>query len=158
MRGESAGSGSLPGKGTHKIVRILIVDNFLPWRQFVSSLFEKISGWQLVSEATSGLEGVQKAHEFLPDLVLLEVDLPELSGLETVRRIRQVTPDTKILMVSIYEDLEFAEAALRAGAHGYVCKTTAGRELVRAVEAVLRGRRFISSKLRDNIFAREAGL
>ncbi len=104
IRSESAGSGSLPSKGTRKIVRILIVDIFLPWRQFVSSLFERMSGWKLVSEAASGLEGVQKAHEFLPDLVLLDVDLPELSGLETARRIRQVTPDAKILFVSIYED------------------------------------------------------
>jgi DNA-binding NarL/FixJ family response regulator len=130
------------------IVRILVVDDFAPWRRFVSTFAQIEPGWQVIGEASDGLEAVQKAEELTPDLILLDISLPKLSGIEAARQIRKVAPNSKILFVSTYTSWEIAEGALDTGASGYVVKADAGNELAKAVEAVFHGKRYISSRLR----------
>jgi DNA-binding NarL/FixJ family response regulator len=125
------------------------VDDFAPWRRFVSTIAEIEPRWQVIGEASDGLEAVQKAEELRPDLILLDISLPKLSGIEVAKQICKVAPNSKILFVSTYASWEIAEGALDTGASGYVVKEDAGNELAKAVEAVFQGKRYISSRLRS---------
>jgi DNA-binding NarL/FixJ family response regulator len=125
--------------------RIILVDDFKPWRRFVASLLEENPDWQIVCEASDGLEAVQKAEELQPDLILLDISLPNLNGIEAAASIRKIAPGTKILFVSENRDSDIAAAALDAGGHGYLVKSDGATELLVAVETVLGGKRFISS-------------
>ena len=126
-------------------VRILVVDDFEPWRQQVCSILQTRPELRVVAEIADGLEAVQKAQELKPDLILLDIGLPNLDGLEAANRIRQVAPDTKILFLTQNSDKDMVRAALSTGAQGYVLKTDAGSELLPAVAGVLGGDDFVSS-------------
>jgi DNA-binding NarL/FixJ family response regulator len=128
-------------------VRILVVDDYTPFREFVCSTLAKSPDLQLVGEASDGLTAVQKAQELHPDLIVLDIGLPTLNGIEAARRIRAISPEPKILFVSQESSADVVREALSAGALGYVVKTQAGRELLAAVRAVLDGKQFISSVL-----------
>jgi DNA-binding NarL/FixJ family response regulator len=125
------------GQITHS-VRILLVDDFEPWRRFVASQLQKNPEWQIISEALDGLEAVQKAEEFQPDLIMLDIGLPKLNGIEATPSIRKVAPESKILFCSENRFPHVVAAALNAGGHGYVIKSATANELLVAVEAVLR--------------------
>ena len=103
---------------------------------------------QVISEASDGLEAVQKAQGLQPDLILLDIGLPKLNGIEAARRILQYAPETKILFMSQERSSDIVEEALRTGAGGYVVKSEATTDLLPAVEAVLRGKQFVSASLR----------
>ena len=105
----------------------------------------------IVAEATDGLEAVQKAEEFQPDLILFDVGLPKLNGIEAARRIRTVSPESKILFVSQESSADVVQEALRLGALGYVAKTQAGSDLLAAVEAIFQGGRFVSAGLAGHV-------
>jgi DNA-binding NarL/FixJ family response regulator len=129
-------------------VRILLVDDYEPFRRFVCSMLGKRPELQVVGEASDGLEAVRKAEELKPDLIILDIGLPNLNGIEAVRRIRKVSPESKILILSQESSTDVVEEALRSGALGYVVKTDARTELLAAMEAVRKGRQFVSSRLR----------
>ncbi len=130
-----------------RTVRFILVDDFKPWRRFVTALLQENPNWQIVCEASDGLEAVQKAEEFQPDLILLDISLPKLNGIEAAETIRKVAPESKILFLSENRDSDIAAAALSAGGHGYLVKSDGATELLVAVETVLHGKRFISSTL-----------
>jgi len=126
--------------------RVLVVDDFGAWRHFVCSTLQKQPGLRIVGEVSNGAEAVQKAEELEPDLIVLDIGLPTLNGIEAARRIRDKVPKSKILFFSQNPSWDMVEEALRTGL-GYVVKSDAGTELLPAVEAVLQGRRFLSSTL-----------
>jgi len=128
-------------------VRVLVVDDHEPFRRFICSTLGKSAELQIVSEVSDGLEAVHKAGELQPDLILLDIGLPNLNGIEAARRIREVSPTSKILFVSENRSRDIAEEALRTGASGYVVKSDAGSELLPAVKAVLQGKQFVSASL-----------
>jgi DNA-binding NarL/FixJ family response regulator len=128
-------------------IRVLVVDDFEPFRDFVSSTLKKLPEVRIIGEVSDGMEAVEKAQELRPDLILLDIGLPALNGIETARRIRELSPRSKILFVSASDSKEMVEAALRLGAHGYVLKSDAQRELIAAVESVVRGEQFVSATL-----------
>jgi DNA-binding NarL/FixJ family response regulator len=129
-------------------IQILLSDDFADWRRQVCLLLQPRPEWQVISEASDGLEAVQKAEELKPDIVLLDIGLPKLNGIEAARRIQQLSPSSKIIFLTQNKDLDIVWAALGTGALGYVRKTDARRELLPAVDAVLRGEQFISSSNR----------
>lgn len=104
--------------------------------------------FHMVGEVTDGLEAVQKAQELKPDLILLDITLPSLNGIEAASRIRQVVPSVKIIFLTQHRDVDTVRVALSTGAQGYVWKADAGRDLIPAIEAVLRGEQFVSSRLK----------
>jgi DNA-binding NarL/FixJ family response regulator len=100
---------------------------------------------QVICEVADGAEGVQKARELQPELILLDIGLPSLNGIEAARQIRKLSPNSKILFVSENRHSDVVEEALRLGALGYVVKSDAARDLLPAVEAVLQGKEFVSA-------------
>ncbi len=135
------------------IVRVLVVDDYEPFRRFICSMVGKRSEVQIVGEVSDGLEAVHQAEELEPDLILLDIGLPTLNGIEAARRIRKLSPQSKILFISQESSDDVAQEALSAGALGYVVKAHAGSELLAAVGAVLEDRQFISSGLSGHLFA-----
>lgn len=125
--------------------RILIVDDYAPWRRFLRSTLEKRTDLEVIGEVSDGLEAVKQAEALRPDLILLDIGLPTLNGIEAARQIRQVAPQTAILFLTQDSSPEVVEEALRLGL-GYVIKVNAA-ELLTAIDEVLHGRKFISSVL-----------
>ena len=135
-------------------IRALAVDDFEPFRRFVCSTLERIPDLQVIGEALDGLDAVQKAQELKPDLILLDIGLPNLNGLEAANCIRQVTPDAAIIFLTQNSDKELVRAALSTGAQGYVLKTDAGSELFTAVAGVLGGDDSVSGGIQGAILAK----
>ena len=122
-------------------IRILVVDDFEQWRQQVRSILETRPELCVIAEVADGLKAVQEAKELKPDLILLDIGLPNLDGLEAASRIRQVAPDAAIIFLTQNSDEETVQAAFRTGAQGYVLKAKASSELLPAIEQVLRNKR-----------------
>ena len=128
-------------------MRVLVVDDSLLFRRFVHRLLEQKQDFQLVGEAPGGPEAVQKAKELQPDLILLDIGLPQLNGIEAAKQIRQIAPGTKTLFLTLNNDADVIGAALDTGAKGYVLKSDAGTELWPAIEAVLENKQYVSRGL-----------
>jgi DNA-binding NarL/FixJ family response regulator len=127
--------------------RVLVVDDFEPFRRFICSTLRNRTEFQIIGEASDGLEAVYKSESLQPDLIVLDLALPTLNGIAAARRIRTVSPKSKILFVSQESSADVVQEALHVGALGYVVKARAGIELLAAVEAVRQGKRFISAAL-----------
>ncbi len=128
-------------------VRILVVDDFAPWRQQVCSMLGARPELRAIVEAADGLEAVQKARALQPDLVLLDIGLPKLNGIEVARQIGKLCPRSKILFISQENSGDVVQGALATGAKGYLLKIDARRELLTAINTILRGDPFVSSSL-----------
>lgn len=129
----------------------LTVDDSEPWRKFVCSTLQECSHLENIVEVSDGQDAVEKARELLPDLILMDLGLPKLNGIEAARQIRKLAPNSKILFLSANSSLDIVEEALRAGGSGYVVKSDARSELLSAVQAVLQGKGFVSSRLQGCI-------
>lgn len=125
--------------------RILVVDDFAPWRSFVSAALRKQPELLIIGEAADGPEAVQKAKELQPDVILLDIGLPTLNGIAAARQIRWVASKSKIIFLSQEHSTAMVQEALALGAWGYVVKTDAGSELLAAVNSVVRGEGFLGS-------------
>jgi DNA-binding NarL/FixJ family response regulator len=138
-------------------IRILITDDYAEWRRQVRSLLQARPEWQVIAEASDGLQAVEKAQGVNPDLILLDIGLPKFNGIEAARRIQQLSPSSKIIFLSQNNDLDIVRAALSAGARGYVRKTDVKKELIPAIDAVLRGEQFVSSSIKGCELTETAG-
>ena len=129
------------------MTRILIADDHEVVRQGVRVLLEANPGWSVCCEAATGREAVAKATEFHPDVVVLDIAMPELNGLEAARQIRRAVPTAKILVLTVHQIDQLAQEFIDAGVRGYLLKADAGRMLVDAVKMVLRGETFFTPRL-----------
>ena len=134
--------------------RILVVDDHDSWRRYLVSELQQNSQFQVIGEASDGLEAVQTAARLRPDLIVLDIGLPTLNGIEAARRIRTDSPDSKILFFSEHRAPEIAQAALATGGDGYVTKSDADSDLLPAIEAIIQGRVFISARFAGQGFER----
>src|SRR4051812_29915931 len=128
------------------VVRVLVVDDMEEWRRFVSSIL-RAEPFVIVGEASDGLMAVQLAAQKQPSVVLLDIGLPRLDGMKAGAMIRRIAPDAKIVFVSQELDPDIIRAAFQLGAWGYVLKSDAGRELVKAINTVVGGKNFVSFKV-----------
>ena len=126
-------------------IRVLVVDDFKPWRDYICSLLQTKLEFRVVAELANGLEAVQGAKELQPDLIVLDSNLPTLNGLDAARHIRLLASDSKIIFLAQNRDKDLIRAALSTGAQGYVLKNDAARELLTAVRKVLGGEHFVSN-------------
>jgi DNA-binding NarL/FixJ family response regulator len=126
-------------------IRVLVVDDYEPFRRVVCSRLESRPDLEVIGEASDGLEAVEKAQALKPDLILLDIGLPSLNGIEAAQRISRLIPTATILFVSQISDADVVQEALSSGAIGYVWKQDAGTDLLPGVEGALQGKRFVSS-------------
>jgi len=130
-------------------LRVLVVEDYEPFRRFISSTLQTRPDLQIVGEMSDGLEAVLQVQQLRPELILLDVGLPTLNGIEAARRIRALSPNSKILFVTQESSAELVQEAFRVGALGYVVKTQAGVDLLAAVESVCQSRRFVSQGMAE---------
>jgi CheY-like chemotaxis protein len=128
-------------------LKVLVVDDYEPICRLVCSILEK-ADFQVVGQASDGLEALQKAEELRPDLILLDIGLPKLNGMDAARRLLKLTPHAKILFLSQESSPDVVQEALNLGALGYVHKSRVHRELLSAIDSVLAGRQFMGSGLK----------
>jgi DNA-binding NarL/FixJ family response regulator len=134
-------------EGLLRPVDILVVEDFEPFRQWICSALRERPEFQHVSEASDGLEAIQKIEELRPNLILLDIGLPSLNGIRVAERARTIVPQAKLLFVTQESSPEIIEETFRVGGHGYVQKSRAHSDLLLAVEAVLADKRFVSTGL-----------
>ena len=127
--------------------RVLVVEDFEPFRRVLVSALAEVSGLEIVGEVSDGLEATQQAERLQPDLILLDIGLPTLNGIKAARRIHNLVPECKILFLSQESSVDVVDEAFNSGAQGYVVKAHAGSELLAALEAVRQGRQFIGHGL-----------
>lgn len=128
-------------------VRVLIVDDFEPWRSWLRSVLTAYDHLCVAGEVADGLEAVHRAQALQPELILLDIGLPSLNGIAAARQISKCAPVSKILFLSAQRSAEIVREAMLTGAAGYVRKADAGKDLLPAIKAVLRGEQFISDSL-----------
>lgn len=131
--------------------RILLVDDHEVVRRGLRALLETHPGWVVCGEAADGRTAVRLARSLVPHIVVMDLIMPELNGLEATRQILDKDRQVQILVLSMHESDQAVREVLAAGARGYVLKSDAGRDLVAAIEALLRGRPFFTSRVAANI-------
>jgi DNA-binding NarL/FixJ family response regulator len=130
-----------------RAARIVIADDHEMVRRGVVSTLGDVERWTVVAQADNGREAAALVEMHKPDVAILDLSMPELNGLDATRRILAVRPETCILILTAHESEQLVREVLNAGARGYVLKSDAGRILVRAVEALLEGQTFFTSKV-----------
>jgi DNA-binding NarL/FixJ family response regulator len=138
--------------GNQLVIRVLVVDDFAPWRDFVFERLRENHKLRIIGVASDGLEAVLKAQMLQPDLILLDIGLPKLDGIEAARRIRNAAPESKILFLSQESDLDVARAALSAGGYGYVVKAEAEDGLIGSIKAVMEEKRHVTCGVAGHSF------
>jgi DNA-binding NarL/FixJ family response regulator len=128
-------------------IRVLIADDHQLFRDGLKALLQSAPDAEVVGEAATGKEAVLLAAESQPDLILMDLQMPEIDGIEATRRIVQTSPHIKVLMVTMFEDDQSVFAAMRAGARGYVLKGAKHDEMLRAIRAVNSGEAIFSPSI-----------
>src|ERR1700721_4179303 len=129
------------------MLRILIADDHEVARQGIRALLEGHAGWEVCAEAKDGREAVEFANSVNPDLILLDIGMPNLNGLEAARQILASYPELPILILTMHDSDQVVREVLRAGARGFLLKSDAGRDLVAAVEALQMHRTFFTTRV-----------
>jgi DNA-binding NarL/FixJ family response regulator len=127
--------------------RILIADDHEVARRGIRAVLESHPGWEVCGEAKDGRETVELAGKLNPDIILLDIGMPNLNGLEAARQILAISPDAAILILTMHDSDHVVREVLRAGARGFLLKSDAGRDLVAAVEALQRQRTFFTTRV-----------
>jgi len=122
--------------------RLLIVDDHEIFRRGLRTVLETRSDLEIVGEATDGLDAIEKAKLWKPDLIVMDVSMPKVDGLQAMRIIREQQPDTKVLILSQHDSSFMLGAALKAGASGYVTKSQVSRSLLGAIDTLIEGKPF----------------
>jgi DNA-binding NarL/FixJ family response regulator len=130
-------------------LRILIVDDHAVVRRGIRALLESHDGWEVCGEATTGREAVEQSRRLRPDIVVMDLSLPELNGLDATRQILKDAPDTEVLVLTMHHSEELARDVLRAGARGYVLKADADESLIAAVDNLRQHKPFLTSAVTD---------
>ena len=132
-------------------LRIMLVDDHAVVRAGIRRLLEHYSDFEIVAEAESGEKAYQLFGELLPDVVVIDLSMPGMGGLEAIRRILARYPEARLLVLSMHESVAFASQALKAGARGYLAKSSLAEELVTALNDIATGQSYLSADLARKI-------
>lgn len=133
--------------------RILIADDHGVLRAGLAALLANEAGFEVVGEAGTSEETLQLTAELRPDLILMDLSMPEAGGIETTRRIHEKWPETRVLILTLYEDIDMVREAIRAGAGGYILKRAVKTELISAIHTVMRGDLYVHPALMRALLA-----
>jgi len=137
--------------------RILIVDDHAMIRRGIQSILRTLPDWEVMGEASNGEDAVRMTNDLKPDVVLMDISMPGMSGLEATRAICKISPQTKVLLLTLHDSPEWVETALTAGARGYLLKSDAEGELLRALEELANDRIYTSPGLNGDRVRRLVG-
>jgi len=132
-------------------VSVMLADDHAVVRDGLRALLEGGNDLQVVAVAGNGREAVSEALRLRPDIVIMDIAMPELDGVEATRRIVERSPETRVLILSMYLSAEHIYRALQAGAQGYVLKESAGEEVVDAIRALRAGKRYLSHRITETV-------
>jgi DNA-binding NarL/FixJ family response regulator len=141
-------------------LRILVVDDHAVVRRGVRALLESHDGWEVCGEATTGRDAVEQSRRLRPDVVVMDLSLPELNGLDATRHILKDAPKTEVLVLTMHQSEELARDVLQAGARGYVLKSDADENLIAAVENLRQHKPFLTPIVSEFVldgYIRDAG-
>ena len=130
-------------------LRILVVDDHAVVRRGVRALLESQDGWEVCGEASTGRDAVEQSRRLHPDVVVMDLSLPELNGLDATRQILKDAPNTEVLVLTMHHSEELAREALQAGARGYVLKSDADENLISAVDSLRRHLPFLTATVTE---------
>ena len=132
-------------------VRIILADDHAMVRKGFRLILNQESDLEVIAEAGNGPEAVRLALELRPDLVIMDIAMPEMTGVEATRRIRESCPDCRVLILSMHKDSVYVRESLRAGARGYLLKDSIDEDLLRAVRAIANGDGFLSPEISSTV-------
>lgn len=136
-----------------KQIRVMIADDHALVREGICAFLELTNDIKVVAEASDGLEAIQTAKRFRPDIILMDIAMPKLGGLETTIEIKNILPEIKILVLTQYEDKAYISRFLKTGVNGYLLKRAVGSELVDAIRAVSRGETYLHPSITSEVVA-----
>jgi DNA-binding NarL/FixJ family response regulator len=133
------------------VARVLIVDDHAFIRRGVQTILHPFPEWELCGEADNGNDAIRLAKELKPEVIIMDVSMPGLNGIEATRVIRNTQPSVKVVLLTLHESADLVRSAFRAGARGYLLKTEAEQELVRALTVVLGEGAYMSPKIDSEV-------
>src|SRR6202046_997205 len=136
-----------------KTLRILIADDHDLMRRGVKALLQSHAGWEVCGEAHTGREAVAKAEELKPDIVILDISMPDLNGVDAAKRIRKGSPDTEVLILSVHYSDQLIRDILEAGVRGYIVKSDSDRDLIIAIETLSNHKPFFTPRATEVILS-----
>lgn len=128
---------------------IVIADDHELVRESIVSLLREIPGFNIVGQCSNGRQAVKMVDRFRPDVVILDVSMPELNGIDTARQIRKISPSTRIIALSAHTDEAYIRDMINAGVCGYIVKSGAAQDLVKAIRTGSRGKVYFSEEISD---------
>jgi len=134
-------------------VRILLADDHEIVREGVRAMIERQPGWEICGEASTGREAVAQAENLAPDIVIMDIGMPELNGLDAARQLKKLLPQVEVLIFTANETEEIVRQVFQAGARGYLLKAEASKHLMPALEMLCKHRTYFSSKVSEMIFS-----
>lgn len=129
------------------MITVVVADDHYLVRQGVRALLDNADGIQVVGEAENGEQALQLVEELTPDVVVMDISMPEMDGIKATEKIQALKKPTRVVILSMYANMDLVEQALKKGATGYLLKRSTTAELVKAVEAAKEGRRFLSAAI-----------
>ncbi|MGD1075193.1 MAG: response regulator transcription factor [Thermodesulfovibrionales bacterium] len=132
---------------------VLIADDHTLVREGIAAFLKLSEDIEVIAEASDGLEAIEKAKKFNPDVVLMDISMPKLGGLEATVELKKIKPNIKILVLTQYDDKEYISRFLKAGVSGYLLKRAVGSDLISAIRAVSRGETYLFSSIAAEVVA-----
>jgi len=136
-------------------IRIVIVDDHTVVRQGLRLFLKLEPDFEIVGEASNGRQAVHEVKKLRPDIVIMDIAMPELNGIEATSYISKTCPEAQVIMLSVYDNTEYIFEAFKAGAKGYILKESVGEELVKAIRRVHSGNKYLSKEIANTIVFRE---
>lgn len=134
-------------------IKVLIADDHQLFREGISNLLFPVENIEVIAQAENGIDAINKVKHHKPDVVLLDIAMPEMNGIEACKKIKQNYPDTKIITVSMHSDKQFVKGVLEAGADGYLLKNCTLRQLTDAIQSVYDGKKYLSQDITEMVIS-----
>jgi DNA-binding NarL/FixJ family response regulator len=139
-------------------IRIMIADDHALVREGIAAFLKMSDAYEVVAEASDGVEAIEAAKKYKPDIVLMDISMPKLGGLEATMEIKKNNPQIKILVLTQYEDTVYIKRFFKAGVSGYLLKKAVGTDLITAIEAITAGKVYIHPSIASNLVDGYLGL